>query len=186
MSSTINIYSLPFDKKDLIKAISHPRGAHRGHLKNAIDFVLPEGANIYAAEEGEILLVKDDSNEGGVDPKYNDDKYFNYISIKHKNKEISEYIHLKYKSAKIKVGDKVKKGQLIALNGNTGFSTTPHLHFHVAKLNDSQIGWETLDIKFDEDGKRIEVDRTDHPVPKEQEEALKELDRINKESKRNF
>jgi len=185
MPYTKNTYSLPFNKKDLIKAISHPRGAHQGHLKNAIDFALPEGANIYASQNGKVVLVKEDSNEGGIDPKYNDDKYFNYISIEHKNGEISEYMHLQHNSAKVKVGDKVKKGQLIALNGNTGFSTTPHLHFHVAKLDSEkypEIGWETLEIKFDEEEKNIEVDKTDYPVPEEQKKALEELERMRKQN----
>jgi len=173
MAYTKNIYSLPFKKKDLIKAISHPK-AHFAHGKHAIDFVLPEGAIILAPKAGIVIDVKIDSKKGGADPKYNDIKYVNYITLKHSNGEYSQYAHLKYKGALVKVGEKVKKGQPIAISGNTGFTTAPHLHFQVFKLNSSKIGWETLKVRFDE---RINVDRKDHKTPRYMQKTMKELER---------
>lgn len=41
------------------------------------------------------------------------------------------YAHLQPGSLKVKLGDRVKTGQVIALLGNTGNTTAPHLHFHV-------------------------------------------------------
>lgn len=40
-------------------------------------------------------------------------------------------MHFKHQGALVKVGDKVKKGQPIALSGMTGFTTDEHLHFDV-------------------------------------------------------
>lgn len=42
------------------------------------------------------------------------------------------YAHLKPGSLKVKAGDRVRRGQVLALLGNSGNSTAPHLHFHVA------------------------------------------------------
>jgi murein DD-endopeptidase MepM/ murein hydrolase activator NlpD len=45
------------------------------------------------------------------------------------------YAHLQPGSLRVKVGDRVKRGQVIALLGNSGNSTEPHLHFHVSDRN---------------------------------------------------
>jgi murein DD-endopeptidase len=42
------------------------------------------------------------------------------------------YAHLQPGSLRVKVGDKVRRGQVIGLVGNTGNSTEPHLHFHIS------------------------------------------------------
>ena len=41
------------------------------------------------------------------------------------------YAHLKPGSLRVKVGDRVKRGQVVGLVGNSGNSTEPHLHFHI-------------------------------------------------------
>ncbi len=60
-------------------------------------------------------------------------KFFNYygktIIIDHGNGYTSKYAHLDELIAR--KGDKVKKGDLIGLVGNTGQSTAPHLHWEV-------------------------------------------------------
>lgn len=62
------------------------------------------------------------------------------------------YAHLQPGSLRVKLGDRVKKGQVLGLVGNTGNSTEPHLHFHIAD-NNSPLGsegipyaLETLDV----------------------------------------
>ena len=51
------------------------------------------------------------------------------------------YAHLQPGSLKVKVGDRVRRGQVIGLVGNSGNSTEPHLHFHISDGN-SPLGSE--------------------------------------------
>jgi len=147
MLKTRNTYIHPFSDGVNVIAISDPR-VHFGHFKYAIDFLMDEGTPILAAREGTIVYLKDDSNEGGSDPKYDDLKYLNYMTLKHDNEEYSQYCHLKYKGVLVKVGDKVEEGQQIAISGNTGFTSAPHLHFMVFRLNETEVGWESLEIRW--------------------------------------
>jgi murein DD-endopeptidase MepM/ murein hydrolase activator NlpD len=72
----------------------------------------------------------------------------NYISIKIGNNQFAFYEHLKPKSIKVKIGQKVKKGEVIASLGFTGQTTGPHLHFHVAD-DDSPLGAEGIPFVFE-------------------------------------
>lgn len=56
----------------------------------------------------------------------------NLVVVDHGNGEFSHYAHLATGSAKVKVGDRVKQGQPLALLGTSGNSTEPHLHFQLA------------------------------------------------------
>ena len=55
----------------------------------------------------------------------------NAVFIKHREHEISVLAHLKQGSIKVKVGDRVKGGQVIGHCGNSGHSSEPHLHYHL-------------------------------------------------------
>jgi|GEM_PF-4936801 len=85
---------------------------HRG-----VDFAVPIGTIILSIDDGEVLISKNDIIAG------------NYISIIHNNKYITRYMHLK--KILVKKGQKVKRGEHIAISGNTGRSTGPHLHFEI-------------------------------------------------------
>lgn len=61
----------------------------------------------------------------------------NYIIIDLGNNRFAFYGHLQPGSIRVKVGDRVRRGQVLATLGNTGNSDAPHLHFHIADANDS-------------------------------------------------
>src|SRR5207249_2295748 len=53
------------------------------------------------------------------------------------------YAHLQPGSIRVKVGDRVRRGQVVGLVGNSGNSTEPHLHFQLSDAN-SPLGTEGL------------------------------------------
>ena len=65
--------------------------------------------------------------------------YGNYVKLKHNDGYYTLYAHMAYKTVKVKVGDKVKKGQVLGYMGNTGYSFGGHLHFEVRDTSDVRI-----------------------------------------------
>ncbi|MFE7100207.1 M23 family metallopeptidase [Streptomyces erythrochromogenes] len=86
------------------------------------DFAVPVGTPVNAAAAG--VVVKAGPNGGGDGPAYG-----NAVVIKHANNTYSQYAHLS--KIQVKVGQKVSVKQRIALSGNTGNSSGPHLHFEI-------------------------------------------------------
>ena len=58
------------------------------------------------------------------------------------------YAHLQPGSLRVKLGERVRRGQVVGLVGNSGNSTEPHLHFHVSDAN-SPLGSEGLPYGYD-------------------------------------
>jgi murein DD-endopeptidase MepM/ murein hydrolase activator NlpD len=140
---TKNIYHIPIDLNK-VTSIQDDLLSHVGDFVNSIDYDASKCTPILAALDGVIISVKDDSDKGGLDKKFEDDG--NFIEILHVNDEISEYEHLRQHSAKVKVGDRVSAGQIIAEVGNTGWSECPHLHFMVYPKGKE---YKTLKINFE-------------------------------------
>jgi murein DD-endopeptidase MepM/ murein hydrolase activator NlpD len=86
---------------------------------SGIDFACPVGTRIYSTRSGKVQYAGYRGNYGLL------------VIIKHHHSYYSYYGHLS--RALVKKGTVVKRGQLIALSGNTGRSTGPHLHFEVRK-----------------------------------------------------
>jgi hypothetical protein len=83
----------------------------------------------------------------------------NCVIIQHSDSEYSVFSHLKRGSVKVKAGDKVKKGDVIALCGNSGNSGEPHLHYHLQNSPILQIAtgikvyFDDIKLKNHPDGK---------------------------------
>lgn len=82
-----------------------------------IDISVPVGTTIVAAKAGTVVTAAYSASAG------------NYIAISHGNGVYTYYMHCS--SLAVSSGTKVSQGQKIALSGNTGVSTGPHLHFAV-------------------------------------------------------
>ena len=82
------------------------------------DISCPKGTPVYAAADGIVIKAT-----------YMNTSYGNHIMIAHGNDVYTLYAH--NSELLVSVGDEVKQGQQIALSGDTGNSTGPHLHFEV-------------------------------------------------------
>lgn len=87
------------------------------HFHKGVDVAAPIGTYVYAIADGQVTMAKRNGSAG------------NEIRIKHKNGVESRYMHMQKRT--VKVGDKVKAGQLIGTVGDTGNATGPHLHFQL-------------------------------------------------------
>jgi murein DD-endopeptidase MepM/ murein hydrolase activator NlpD len=87
-------------------------GSHPG-----LDVAIPVGTPIRAAGGGTIVEVGDDA------------KYGRFVRIEHRDGYETLYGHAS--QILVKQGDKIPAGRTIALSGNTGQSTAPHLHFEI-------------------------------------------------------
>jgi murein DD-endopeptidase MepM/ murein hydrolase activator NlpD len=88
------------------------------HFHTGVDLVEPFGAPIYAADDGIVALVGSSSTG-----------YGNYVVIAHSGGLATLYGHLS--TALVKVGQSVTQGEVVGLEGATGNTTGPHLHFEL-------------------------------------------------------
>lgn len=100
--------------------------AYKSKFHNGIDFGVPLGTPIFAAEDGTIKASYN-NDKGTV--KWLRYQYGLYIVVEHENNLSTLYAHLS--RVLVRAGDKVKRGDLIGYSGNSGYSTGPHLHFTV-------------------------------------------------------
>lgn len=129
------VYRLPFTKGSSVRVSQgyHGETSHKGLSAYAIDFPLPIGTPIYAARDGIVVGVEVSNTLGGPSPEYR--PYANYVVLEHDDGTMGNYYHLKQGGTAVKIGDTITKGQLIAYSGNTGYTTAPHLHFSVSKVD---------------------------------------------------
>jgi murein DD-endopeptidase MepM/ murein hydrolase activator NlpD len=96
------------------------------------------GQDIVAPADGVVVAVNDgicdyrSVGDYSIDWKTRDFRG-NFIIIRHAAEEYSFLAHLQHGSIKVKKGDVVTQGSLLASCGNTGFSTEPHLHYHLQR-----------------------------------------------------
>jgi murein DD-endopeptidase MepM/ murein hydrolase activator NlpD len=88
------------------------------HFHTGIDICLPSGSPVLVADDGIVILV-------GSGPY----GYGNYLVVQHQGGLTTLYGH--FSRSLVHVGDQVMQGQPIGLEGSTGNSTGPHLHFEL-------------------------------------------------------
>lgn len=85
---------------------------------NGIDFTVPEGARVFATADGTVQESSKRPSSSGLT-----------VVIDHGNGYSTRYCHLS--KTLVRKGQKVNRGDIIALSGNSGLSLSPHLHYEV-------------------------------------------------------
>jgi murein DD-endopeptidase MepM/ murein hydrolase activator NlpD len=98
--------------------VSSEYGERWGKLHKGMDMAAHVGEPVYAIADGEVIYAGDGLTG-----------YGNVVIVRHDRKTTSLYAH--NSELKVKQGDQVAKGALVALLGNTGHSTGPHVHFEI-------------------------------------------------------
>lgn len=136
----------------------------------AVDFECPVGTPVVAAEDGGVIFVKDDSDRVITPDEYIEAKAkgtadeliaenTNRIGIEHPDGTYTEYVHLGKGTAKVKFGDKVARGQIIATTGLSGCMDKPHLYFNRFRVTKSEGGRQVESIPLEiADATRVRIE----------------------------
>jgi len=128
----------------------HPiQGFNKMHT--GTDFAAPMGTPIMASGTGTITRAKWCGGGG------------NCIKIKHNSTYETIYAHMKNFAKGMRVGKKVRQGQIIGYVGSTGMSTGPHLHYEVIvngkKVNSQKLKLPSGKVLKNEERKQFEIHR---------------------------
>lgn len=130
-------HSLPYKKCTVAKQCTAPSHFSTPNSRFCIDFYLPQGTPILASRPGVVT-----ETESRYNKSYSSKSFMpkcNYVYIRHDDGQESIYAHLAWHSVTVKVGQRVRRGQVIGLSGQTGYATYPHLHFGVYDSDDNNI-----------------------------------------------
>ena len=120
-------------------------------MHQGTDFAAKEGTPIMASGTGTITRAKWCGGGG------------NCIKIKHNSTYQTIYAHMKNFAKGMKVGKKVRQGQIIGYVGSTGMSTGPHLHYEVVingkKVNSQKLNLPSGKVLKDNERKQFEIHR---------------------------
>lgn len=107
-------------KKPLINPFHRTMREHHG-----VDYLVPEGTAVFATADGTVRTLSEKNSTHGK-----------AVTIDHGNGYETSYSHLL--DIRVRKGQKVKRGDIIALSGNSGLSFAPHLHYEV-RYRDTRV-----------------------------------------------
>jgi urea transporter/murein DD-endopeptidase MepM/ murein hydrolase activator NlpD len=138
---------------------------HKGDWGKALDFIIvdnelksfdkyplhPEnfycyGKPVLAPADGLVQLIDDGIDDNQIGKINQQQNWGNTIVIKHADNLFTKLSHLKKFSFKVKEGDYVRQGDIVASCGNSGRSPEPHLHFQVQTT--PHVGSKTFAFPF--------------------------------------
>ena len=108
----------------------------------AMDIAMPEGTPIIAARAGMVVKTENRQTGRGNDPSGN------FVRVLHDDGTMGVYLHLQKGSVSVREGQRVMVGSALALSGNTGNSSGPHLHFVVQR--NTGLGLVSIPYQFNQ------------------------------------
>jgi murein DD-endopeptidase MepM/ murein hydrolase activator NlpD len=136
--------ALPFSGTWIVGQGYNGAETHQGYAAYALDLVALDergqayrgrggrrrdwfgfGAEVLASADGTVVRAIDRFRDNPIMGRATD---VNTVIVAHNVGELSEYVHLQSGSVRVRVGERVRRGQVIARAGNSG-AQTPHLHW---------------------------------------------------------
>lgn len=154
-------YALPYPRGLAFTVLQgfHGRFSHRGSNEYAVDFATPVATPVLAARPGIVVAGNAAAQGSGMTPEFLDYRRTNFVLVLHDDGTLGEYMHLAPSSVHVQAGERVERLQPIALSGNTGFSSTPHLHFQVMTAATDGISARSFPFHL-----AVAPDRVEEPV----------------------
>ncbi|MBI5281360.1 MAG: peptidoglycan DD-metalloendopeptidase family protein [Candidatus Solibacter usitatus] len=154
-------YQMPAAAGERWRVSQGPYGSysHWGRARHAYDIAPVDGRHVTAMRPGTVSAF--DLGLGQTPARR---IFGNYITLKHEDGEFSHYAHLRAGSFRVRTGDRVDAGQILAEVGNSGYSFGKHVHVHVTK--GFSISAQSVPFVFDQSGTALSQNRQSRPDPR--------------------
>jgi hypothetical protein len=134
-----------FEWPDIFGQVTQgPNGTFTHTNDEAWDIGMSTGTSVYAARPGTVVF-KEETKTDTCDPPADDQEDpkcdGNGVRIRHSDGSTASYWHLETGEVLVNKYDLVDRGQRIALSGNTGYSTGPHLHLESSRNQAAENAW---------------------------------------------
>jgi hypothetical protein len=143
-------YRLPFKAGKTFSILQgfHGTFSHRGSNEYAVDFDCPVATPVLATRPGIVVAANAAAQGAGTTPDFLEYRRTNFVLVLHDDGTLGEYMHLAPSGVRASIGQKVERGDELALSGNTGFSSTPHLHFQVMTAANDGISAQSFPFEL--------------------------------------
>jgi murein DD-endopeptidase MepM/ murein hydrolase activator NlpD len=151
-------YRIPYraPKRYAVLQGFHGGFSHHGSNEYAVDFDCPVATHVLAARPGVVVATNAAAQGAGTSPEFLEYKRVNWVLVLHDDGTLGEYMHLAPAGVEVQPGTPVSRGDELALSGNTGYSSTPHLHFQVMTAGEDGISAQSFPFKLAASAKKDE------------------------------
>lgn len=143
-------YRVPFKNGKTFTVLQgfHGTFSHRGSNEYAVDFDCPVATPVLASRPGIVIAANAAAQGAGTTPDFLEYRKTNFVLVLHDDGTLGEYMHLAPSGVRVSVGQRVARGDELALSGNTGFSSTPHLHFQVMTASTDGVSAQSFPFEL--------------------------------------